>query len=213
MPSVTVRLTIEAGFLALGAVGAVLAGLEPILFVALVAGAALLVALVEGAHARAASRGSASNETPSEEPAAPIQVESVDAEPAPEPEPRNEPVVAVSERSARAILASAPPPVQEAHPRVTVPLPEPEREPDPEPEPEPEPASSGPLSEWNIWELQRLVRDRPDDDRHEEWTAMILSLRDFARADGTLPPEFDELVRDSFGELLAGARTEAAAAP
>jgi hypothetical protein len=40
-------------------------------------------------------------------------------------------------------------------------------------------------------------------------------LRDFARVDGTLPGEFDELVRDSFGELLAedGARTESAAAP
>ncbi len=44
---------------------------------------------------------------------------------------------------------------------------------------------------------------------------MILSLRDFARADGTLPLEFDELVRDSFGELLtvADLRTEAAVAP
>ena len=69
--------------------------------------------------------------------------------------------------------------------------------------------------EWNIWELQHLVRERPDDDHHEEWAALIASLRDFARVDGTLPGEFDQLVRDSFGELLAedGARTEATATP
>ena len=68
--------------------------------------------------------------------------------------------------------------------------------------------------EWNIWELQHLVRERPDDDRHDEWAALIASLRDFARVDGTLPGEFDELVRDSFGELLAedGAWTGAEAA-
>jgi hypothetical protein len=39
---------------------------------------------------------------------------------------------------------------------------------------------------------------------------LVLTLRDHARADGTLPLEFDELVRESFGALLA---TEAAAAP
>ena len=79
----------------------------------------------------------------------------------------------------------------------------------------PEPERSFAQREWNIWELQHLVRERPDDDRHEEWAALIASLRDFARVDGTLPGEFDELVRDSFAELLVedGARTEAAAAP
>ena len=29
-----------------------------------------------------------------------------------------------------------------------------------------------------------------------------LSLRDFAAADGALPPDFDDLVRESFGDLL-----------
>ena len=124
-----------------------------------------------------------------------------------EPEPKPEPELAVSERSARAILASGPPPGQ-APPQLVA---EPEREPAPEPAPE---RSLAPR-EWNIWELQHLVRERPDDDHHEEWAALIASLRDFARVDGTLPGEFDQLVRDSFGELLAedGARTEAAAAP
>jgi hypothetical protein len=49
-----VRLTIEGAFLALVAVGAVLAGFELIVIVALVAGAAVLVAVVERAYAREA---------------------------------------------------------------------------------------------------------------------------------------------------------------
>jgi hypothetical protein len=199
-----VRLTIGAALVALVAVGAVLAELEPILIVALIAAACVLVALVGRAYARepapARDEPPVAQESPSEELAAP--------EPTPEPE------LAVSERSARAILASGPPPVQSAAPPLE---PEPEREPAPdlEPEPQPEPEPSFVPREWNIWELQHLVRERPDDDRHEEWAALTASLRDFARVDGTLPGEFDELVRDSFGELLAedGAPTEAAAAP
>ncbi|MGH3081072.1 MAG: hypothetical protein ACRDNH_08055 [Gaiellaceae bacterium] len=213
-----VRLTIEAAFLALVAVGAVLAGFEPVVIVAMVAGAAVLVAVVERAYVRQAARSAASppEEAPAEEIAAPGHPDVVDAgpeaEPVGQPEPRKEPELAVSERSARAILASGPPPIHEA------PRPIPASEPEPKPEPLPD---TGPATldsdlpyEWNVWDLQRLVRDRPDDDRQEEWAAIIVSLRDFARADGTLPREFDELVRDSFGELLAeeSARTEAAAA-
>jgi len=127
--------------------------------------------------------------------------------------PEPEPELAVSERSARALLASGPPPVQAPpqHEPEPEPASEPEREPVPEPEPEPE-RSLAPR-EWNIWELQHLVRERPDDGRHEEWAALLASLRDFARVDGTLPPGFDELVRDSFGELLVEDGLEAAAAP
>jgi hypothetical protein len=208
------------------AVGAVLAGLEPIVVVALTGVACVLVALVGRAYApeSAWDETAAAEEPPAEELAAPEDVEAA-PEPEPEPKPAKEPELAVSERSARAILASGPPPVPEPPPRKPEPQPEPEPEPQPEPEPEPElepepepepqPVSSGSPREWNVWELQRLVRDQPDDDRQEEWAAMIVSLRDFARADGTLPLEFDELVRESFGELLAedGARTEAAAAP
>ena len=213
-----VRLTIEAAFLALVAVGSVLAGFEPMVIVAMVAGAAVLVAVVERAYVREAARSAASppEEAPSEE-VAPGHADVVDAEAAPvaQPEPRKEPELAVSERSARAILASGPPPIHEA-PRP-IPTPEPESKPKPEPLPDTMPATLGSdlPYEWNVWDLQRLVRDRADDDRQEEWAAMIVSLRDFARADGTLPREFDELVRDSFGELLAeeSARTEAATAP
>lgn len=199
-----VRLTFEAALLALVAVGAVLAGFEPLVIVAMVAGAAVLVAVVGRAYVREAARTASSpREAPSEEIAAPGHAEVVDAEPEAEPlvqpEPRKEPELAVSERSARAILASGPPPIHEA------PRPIPASEPEPKPPPDPGPATPGTdlPYEWNVWDLQRLVRDRPDDDRQEEWAAIIVSLRDFARADGTLPREFDELVRDSFGELLA----------
>ena len=201
------RFTIGASLVALVVVGAVLAELEPIVIVALTAAACVLVALVGRAYASqsapARNERPVAQESPSEELAAPELAEVVDVEPEPKPEPE----LAVSERSARAILASGPPPVQ-APPQLVA---EPEREPAPEPAPE---RSLAPR-EWNIWELQHLVRERLDDDRHEEWAALIASLRDFARVDGTLPGEFDQLVRDSFGELLAedGARTEATATP
>jgi hypothetical protein len=203
-----VRLTIGAALVALVAVGAVLAELDPIVVVALTAAACVLVALVGRAYAREAApaRDVPPVASPSEELAAPELAEVVDVEPEPEPE------LAVSERSARAILASGPPPVQ-APPQLR---PEPEREPAPEPERgrEPEPKRSLTPREWNIWELQHLVRERPNDDRQEEWAALLASLRDFARVDGTLPGDFDQLVRDSLGELLAedGAWTEAAGA-
>ena len=223
MPSAPLRFALEVAFLALVAVGAGLARLEPVVIVALMAVALVLVALVERASARVAALavgGEAVDEEPPRAESEPAHhVERVEVEPAPvpepvaaqrepEPEPAVEPELAVSERSARAILASGPPPVPERPAPEPQPEPELEPEPEPDPEPEPEPESeteavdSGPAREWNIWDLQRLVRDRADDSRQEEQAALVLSLRDFARADGTLPLEFDELVRESFGALL-----------
>jgi hypothetical protein len=43
----------------------------------------------------------------------------------------------------------------------------------------------------------------PDTDRAYERSALIVFLRDYASSDGQLPPEFDQLVRDAFAELLA----------
>jgi hypothetical protein len=60
---------------------------------------------------------------------------------------------------------------------------------------------SAPPREWNLWELQRAVRDAGE--RHEEWSAHLIHLREFANADGELPLEFDGLVRESFGDVLA----------
>jgi hypothetical protein len=59
--------------------------------------------------------------------------------------------------------------------------------------------------EWNVWELERLARARSGDDplRDEEWSYLLVYLRDFASPDGLLPVDFDPLVRESFGELVA----------
>jgi hypothetical protein len=86
----------------------------------------------------------------------------------------------------------------------------------PEPEPEAEPLRedvpeavaylprNGDPREWNVWELERLARERegPDPVRDEELAFLLLELRQFANADGRLPVGFDPVVRESFGELL-----------
>jgi len=109
---------------------------------------------------------------------------------APEPEP--EPV---------AVLVAA-----EAPRLVTV----------PEPEPEPEPAApvvvaigiSAEPRRWNLWDLERLAREGAGEDpiADEERTFLLMYLRDFAGADGLLPVDFDDLVRQSFSSLLVAGR-------
>jgi hypothetical protein len=82
-----------------------------------------------------------------------------------------------------------------------------------EPEPAPESVAApaiweGPPREWNVFDLERLAREGAgvDAGRDEEREFLLLYLRDFAGPDGRLPANFDGLVRDSFGELLAGSR-------
>jgi hypothetical protein len=90
--------------------------------------------------------------------------------------------------------------------------------PDQEPEPVPVredgsenvaflPRDGGAPQEWNIWELERLVREgETRDPGHEQELAfLLLELRQFANADGQLPLSFDPVVRESFGELLFAA--------
>ena len=57
---------------------------------------------------------------------------------------------------------------------------------------------------WNLWDLERRARDEAQRDplRYEEWSYLFVHLRQFATPDGSLPTEFDGLVRESFGELL-----------
>ena len=87
----------------------------------------------------------------------------------------------------------APPPGERAPP----PLPEPPRAPA---------APPGPPREWNIWELERRAREQAGDpSRDEEWAALFLFLREHANADGVLPIQFDDLVRESFSELIQAA--------
>lgn len=213
MPSAPVRFALETAFVVLVAVGAALASLEPLVIIALTAVAAVLVALVERAFAREAARTA---EALQPKPETPQHVERVEVEPEPVGA-ASEPELAVSERSARAILATSPPPVPEPvaqrQPEAE-PQPELEAAPEPEPEVEPEPerAYGGQPREWSLWDLERLVRENAGDRRQEEWGALILSLREFAEADGLLPVEFDDLVRESFGGLLAAVGAPEAAA-
>jgi hypothetical protein len=57
---------------------------------------------------------------------------------------------------------------------------------------------------WNLWDLERRARAEAQRDplRYEEWSYLFVHLRQFATPDGSLPLEFDGLVRESFGDLL-----------
>jgi hypothetical protein len=58
--------------------------------------------------------------------------------------------------------------------------------------------------EWNLWDLERMAREEAAEhpERRDEWAYLFLHLRQFASADGSLPVDFDGLVRESFGGLL-----------
>ena len=53
---------------------------------------------------------------------------------------------------------------------------------------------------WNVWELDRVLKDSGGASEEREF--LLLYLRDYAGPDGTLPLDFDGLVRESFGDLL-----------
>ncbi len=57
---------------------------------------------------------------------------------------------------------------------------------------------------WNLWDLETRAREHAqhDPDRQEEWSYLFVHLRQFATPDGSLPTEFDGLIRESFGDLL-----------
>jgi hypothetical protein len=96
-----------------------------------------------------------------------------------------------------------------APPRLA-PVPQPPPEPEPEPEPELPPAAAvipmGGPRQWNVLDLERVAREHAGGDpiADEERTFLLLYLRDFAGPDGLLPVGFDDLVRQSFGGLVAG---------
>lgn len=218
MRSPAARILLETLFVILVALGVALAGFD--LAAALLAIAIVVVAVTVIEVTR--TRPPATAE-PEEEPL----VAAVPDEP-PEPtrlaaEPVTAPAAAVSERSARALLATATPPLppDPAKPKVEsgeaerelLPEPEdagraerpPELEPGVPPVPEPaaapaEPALPAAPREWNLWELERAVR--ATDEHNEEWSALLIHLREYANAEGDLPVHFDELVRESFAEVL-----------
>ena len=100
--------------------------------------------------------------------------------------------------------APAEPPTGEHEPQ---PAPEPEimhpQRAEPEPSSPPRPQDVAPR-EWNLWDLERIARERGADDvaRTEERGYLLMYLREFASADGMLPADFDALVRESFADVL-----------
>jgi hypothetical protein len=76
----------------------------------------------------------------------------------------------------------------------------------PEPAPTVVPLSSRRVEprEWNLWELERIVREQSGADvaRDEERSFLLMYLREFASPDGVLPVDFDAVVRESFGDAL-----------
>ena len=197
------RTAVEAVFLVAVPVVVLVAGEGPAVIIASAAVAYLLVLVFEAVLWRnrpqpeagpAAEPQSLAAETPAAETPAP-------AEPAP-----------VSMQAPVVQLAQEPEPEPAPPPALQV-VPDPEPEPMPEPEPEPEPdaepqvvvpfVSSAPR-QWNLWDLERLSRDRAGEDavRDEERSFLLMYLRDFAGPDGMLPIDFDGLVRDSFGDLV-----------
>ena len=198
MKASLIRFLIEAAFIVLIAAAAAIAHLGKLWIALAVGGAWVLVALVERSVQADNSRlregrlgflfGRSEAETPEvqpverELPPPPSHVAVLEAEPE-EPEPEPEPV-------------------------QLQPVPDPPPEPEPEPEPEPQvaylPRADGAPREWNVWELERLAREREGQDpaHDEELAFLLVELRQFANADGDLPVTFDPVVRDAFGDDL-----------
>lgn len=208
------RFAAEAAFLVAVAVVAVVADFRWQAILVSMALAWLLVSAVEWFVSRPSRpRERAQEPAPRREPApAPrsdeverpqhvrVLAQEPDVAPKPEPEPEPEP----APEPERPPLASVPPP------------PEPQPEPEPEPAPEPQQPTAPVVSfaardtrprEWNLWELERLARENAADDpaRGEERNFLLMYLREFANPDGALPLDFDALVRDAFGDVLAAA--------
>jgi hypothetical protein len=210
VPIVGSRFLIEAGFIIAVAIVAGIERLSTWWIIAVVAGAWLIVAVVEiGFWARGVARRQpwALAEPEAAFTPAPAYVEPVPTvviPPVPVAETPREEVLTPEPKSAP---APSPPPT---HITAAPPLPpEPEPESTPEPVEEPAPAVAYlPMSdsprEWNLWELERATREHAGDDvaRNEERSYLLMYLREFAGPDGVLPTDFDGLVRDAFGDVL-----------
>ena len=146
---------------------------------------------------------------PADEPPMAVRV----SPPAPEPPARPEPEPA-SEPPAPEPAPAAPEP-EPAAPSPPPLRPVPTPPPPPPATPRPAAAARGVIDlrtrmtaqprRWNLWDLERRARDeaaQADPLRYEEWSYLFVHLRQFASPDGSLPTEFDGLVRESFGELL-----------
>ena len=195
------RFAVEAAFIVAVAVFTIVASFhwQAILVTMLLAW--LLVALVEWATSRR-------RPTRAAEP-------SIAAAPTPQPTVESHSVPAEMERPQRVHVVDREPESGPARlPFRAVPTPHPPAPPEPAPPPPPPPPEPAVVSlasvdtrprEWNLWELERAVRDNPnaDRDRDTERSYLLMYLREFANSRGVIPMDFDPLVRDSFGDVLA----------
>jgi hypothetical protein len=78
------------------------------------------------------------------------------------------------------------------------------------PPPAPEPDGVQRPGGWTMQELDRAVTQRADayPDRVEEWRYYLHFLREHTDVDGRLPPTFDGLVAETFGEILVDGPAE-----
>lgn len=129
----------------------------------------------------------------------PVQAPAAAAEPAPEPAERG-PAVTTRPLDLPGLEEPTPAAAAPSRPRF---LQRPAR---PAAPPVPPPPPPPPAREWNLWDLERRAREQAGDAlRDEEWSALFTHLRAYASADGVLPKEFDDLVRESFGLLIEAA--------
>lgn len=161
--------------------------------------------------------------TPEPSPAPEPEPPAAEPEPQPEPAPASEPeppapVAETPEPQPEPVIASAAPSAEPKRRRrmrlrpVPAPSPEPPVEPASQAEAAPPadspvvafPARTAAPRSWNLWDLERIAREgvRTQPERRDEFAYLFLHLRQFAAADGSLPTEFDGLVRESFAGLL-----------
>jgi outer membrane biosynthesis protein TonB len=190
------RVALLAAALVAVAVVAVVASWSAWTIIAVMAVAFLVVSAIEivASKRETARAGDAppddTLEQAEEEPSPDVGAFGQEPEPEPEPEPPPEP--------ARPPLVPVPPP--------------PARKPEPPVPSRPEPAANVlPVAvraaaprEWNLWELEQASRKASGEDpmRDEERNYLLVYLREFANAEGTLPADFDALVRDSFADVI-----------
>jgi hypothetical protein len=57
---------------------------------------------------------------------------------------------------------------------------------------------------WDIWELSELVEETLGQDpaQEEERRQILYHLREHTAVDGRIPPEFEGLIYEFFGELM-----------
>ena len=197
MSSARTRFLLEVGFIVVVAVGAGLAELDVPMIVLLIGLAWLLVAFVEWSAWQEAART-----RPSEaDVAIPTATEVLHAAAVGAEDERTsvrEAAPDLAEDLERPVAAAA-----RAAEEPPAPIDEPPA-PVAQEQGQPAPAGSDGPRQWNIWYLERIVRERAGGDalRDEERAALLMYLREFANADGLLPVDFDGLVRESFDELI-----------